>query len=67
MKKASTKPVADDAIDFWQSVERSAATVRDLPAWMKVGLAVDATNFVVTGSDNADTPTGKKAARSTKK
>lgn len=31
--------------DYWASVERTAASVADLPAWMKAGVVVDETNF----------------------
>jgi hypothetical protein len=36
-----TAPKKDDADEFWASVERTAASVRDLPSWMKVGVVVD--------------------------
>ena len=52
----------DDGDDFWRSVERSAASVQSLPAWMKVGLVVDRTNFVAAGSDNPVSRPEKKLA-----
>jgi hypothetical protein len=45
----------EDANDFWDAVEKSAASVSHLPAWMKVGLEVDRTNFVTFTSDGVET------------
>jgi hypothetical protein len=48
-----------ESVAFWQAVERSAATVKDLPAWVKSGV-------VLRGDrDDApdDAPAGKKARR----
>lgn len=32
--------------EFWKSVEKTAASIRGLPSWMKAGIAVDRINFV---------------------
>lgn len=35
----------DSGEDFWSSVEKAAASVEKLPAWMKAGIVVDEVNF----------------------
>lgn len=42
MKKLRRNMSDPESIAFWEAVERSAATVRDVPAWIKEGVILGA-------------------------
>jgi hypothetical protein len=45
MKKLSRNLTDEKSAAFWASVEETAASVRDLPAWMKAGIDINPRHF----------------------
>lgn len=46
MKKLIRNTKSPEGRAFWDSVKKSADTLRDAPEWMRAGVTLDATHFV---------------------
>jgi hypothetical protein len=50
----------EKSVAFWRSVEESAATLQNAPAWMKAGIVLDPQNFETFGPvDDDEHPSSK--------
>jgi hypothetical protein len=48
MKKLIRNMSDKESAAFWAGVERTAASAKDLPAWMKAGVDVNPVHFVTS-------------------